>query len=85
MGLISFEPLESPCFADWDMRLADLYDLPAGPRDVLAAKYAHKNGEIAIPEHLPEIYAFLLDARAICLSTPWQRSAGDSPAARPSS
>jgi hypothetical protein len=70
--LISFEPLESAYFEEWGMHLADLYDLPAGPRALLAAKYRHKDGVILIPDRLHEVYALLLDARALCLSTPWK-------------
>ncbi len=70
--LISFEPVDTPYFDDWSMRLVDLYDLPRQPRDYLAAKYRHKDGNILIPDRLHEVYALLLDAKALCLSTPWQ-------------
>lgn len=70
--LIAFEPLESAYFPDWTMRLVDLYDLPLAPREYLAAKYTNRDGVIAIPDQLHEVYALLLDARAACMSRPWQ-------------
>jgi hypothetical protein len=70
--LVTFEPMDTPYFDNWDMRLVDLYDLPKQPRDYLAAKYQHKDGIILIPEHLHEVYALLLDAKALCLTNPWQ-------------
>jgi hypothetical protein len=69
--LITFEALETHYFDNWHMRLVDLYDLPAAPRRILADKYPHKDGNILIPEHLHEVYALLLDAKAVCVSTPW--------------
>lgn len=75
--LITFEPLETHYFEDWSMHLADLYDLPAAPRALFAAKYRHKDGVIQIPDRLHEVYALLMDARALCLSKPWEgRSQG---------
>jgi hypothetical protein len=71
--LVSFEPVDTAYFDDWSMRLVDLYDLPRQPRDYLAAKYRHKDGNILIPERLHEVYALLLDAKALCLSAPWQQ------------
>jgi hypothetical protein len=64
--LITFEALETNYFNDWHMRLVDLYDLPGPERGILTRKYAHKGGEILIPEHLHEVYGLLLDARDIC-------------------
>ena len=77
--LISFEPMDCAYFADWSMRLVDLFDLPGQPREYLAAKYAHKDGSILIPDRLHEVYALLLDARSLCISTPWQAPAGGDP------
>jgi hypothetical protein len=70
--LVTFEPMENAAyFDDWNMRLVDLYDVPGQSRDLLAAKYSHKDGVIRIPERLHEVYALLLDARLICRSAPW--------------
>jgi hypothetical protein len=73
--LVTFEALETPYFDNWNMRLVDLYDLPKGPRELMAQKYPHDEGSILIPEHIHEIYALLLDAKAICQST--SRPPGD--------
>jgi hypothetical protein len=75
--LVSFEPMDTAYFEDWDMRLVDLYDLPREPRDYLAAKYRHKDGNILIPDRLHEVYALLLDAKALCLSSPWNTQGRD--------
>lgn len=75
--LVSFEPADSAYFDDWDMRLVDLYDLPREPRNYLTSKYRHKDGNILIPDRLHEVYALLLDAKAVCLSTPWQPADDD--------
>lgn len=64
--LITFEPLETHYFDKWHMRLVDLYDLPSAPRALLANKYSHEDGSILIPDNLHEVYALLLDARAVC-------------------
>jgi hypothetical protein len=64
--LITFEPLETHYFDTWHMRLVDLYDLPSAPRELLANKYPHQDGNILIPDNLHEVYALLLDARAVC-------------------
>jgi len=76
--LVSFEPMDTAYFEDWDMRLVDLYDLPRQPRDYLSAKYRHKDGNILIPDRLHEVYALLLDAKALCLSNPWSTPGQDS-------
>ena len=78
--LITFEPMENAYFDDWNMRLVDLYDLPRAPREYLAAKYRHKDGNILIPDRLHEVYALLLDAKLLCVSSPWEpRVEADSP------
>lgn len=75
--LVTFEPMDSGYFDDWTMRLVDLYDLPRQPRDYLAAKYRHKDGNILIPDRLHEVYALLLDAKVLCLSNPWATNPAD--------
>lgn len=70
--LIDFSALDAPFFREWDMRLADLYDLPAAPRALFATKYRNKDGGIEIPTDLPTVFSLLLDAKAACLSTPWK-------------
>ena len=74
--LITFEALETHYFDNWHMRLVDLYDLPAGPRELFSRKYASRDGSIRIPDHIHEVYALLLDAKAICTSTPGSPDAG---------
>lgn len=71
--LITFEPMESRYFDDWGMRLVDLYELTKYPREFLAAKYQDRDGVILIPDRLHEVYSLLLDARALCLTTPWMK------------
>ena len=78
--LITFEPMESRYFDEWDMRLVDLYELSKYPREFFAAKYRYRDGEILIPEQLHEVYGLLLDARAVCLTTPWQKESSPSQA-----
>jgi len=71
LELVTFEPAASRLFDEWGMRLVDLYDLPGDKRALMAAKYANDNGEIAIPDDPHLVYAFLLDAKHVCVSTPW--------------
>ena len=77
--LISFEPAVSRLFDDWGMRLVDLYDLPGEKRAVMAAKYAAEDGEIVVPIEIHWVYAFLLDARQMCVSMPWQKPGSSLP------
>lgn len=79
--LITFEALETHYFDKWHMRLVDLYDLPSGPRELLAGKYPNQDGSIRIPEHIHEVYALLLDAKAICASSPMTAKSGSGQAA----
>lgn len=72
--LITFEPMESRYFEDWNMRLVDLYELTKYPREFFAAKYQYHEGAILIPERLHEVYSLLLDAKALCLTTPWKKA-----------
>ena len=37
----------------------------------MAAKYAGKDGNILVPTDVHLIYAFLFDAKHLCLSEPW--------------
>jgi len=71
--LIDFEPMESRYFNEWNMRLVDLYELNKFPREFIAAKYRHRDGVILIPERVHEVYSLLLDAKTLCLTTPWKR------------
>lgn len=71
LELITFEPAASRLFDEWGMRLVDLYDLPGDKRALMATKYAGDNGEICIPDDPHLVYAFLLDAKHICISAPW--------------
>ena len=71
--LITFEAMESRYFDEWNMRLVDLYELTKYPRAFFSAKYHYREGTILIPEHLHEVYSLLLDAKALCLTTPWQK------------
>ena len=73
--LITFESMESRYFDEWNMRLVDLYELSKFPREFIAAKYKHRDGAILIPERLHEVYSLLLDAKALCLTTPWGEKA----------
>lgn len=71
LELITFEPASSRLFDEWGMRLVDLYDLPGEKRALMAAKYAGENGEICVPGDPHLVYAFLLDAKHVCVSAPW--------------
>ena len=71
--LITFEPMECRYFDDWAMRLVDLYELTKYPREFFAAKYQYSDGVILIPDRLHEVYSLLLDAKALCLTTPWKK------------
>jgi hypothetical protein len=71
--LVTFEPMESRYFEEWNMRLVDLYELSKHPRELIAAKYEYCEGVIMIPERLHEVYSLLLDAKALCLTTPWKK------------
>ncbi len=70
--LRSFEPIGDTYFDDWNLSLVDLFDLPKGPRELLARKYRSHEGAVEIPERLHEVYALLLDARSICVNRPWE-------------
>ena len=69
--LISFESGVERYFDDWNMRLVDLDDLPGEKRTLMATKYAGNDGELSVPADLHRIYAFLFDAKHLCLSAPW--------------
>ena len=69
--LVSFESGIKRYFDDWNMRLVDLDDLPGEKRTLMAMKYAGKDGAILVPTDVHLIYAFLFDAKHLCLSTPW--------------
>jgi hypothetical protein len=70
--LIEFRASVKSLFEEWSMRLVDLYDLPGEKREPLMDKYEHADGEIFIPKQSSQVIALLLDARAICLTTPWK-------------
>ena len=71
LELITFEPAAARLFDEWGMRLVDLYDLPGEKRAVMAAKYADNKGEICVPGDPHLVYEFLLDAKHVCVSAPW--------------
>ena len=70
--LLTFEPTGDVYFDEWNMYLVDLFDLPKAPRDYFARKYRSRDGAVEIPERLHEVYALLLDARAVCVNRPWE-------------
>jgi hypothetical protein len=67
--LITYEQLGPAYFSDWHMTMLDLYNLPMEPRKLFMSKYESHDGQIRIPDRLHQVYALLLDARAVCLST----------------
>jgi hypothetical protein len=69
--LIEFRASAESMFEEWSMRLVDLYDLPGEKRALLMDKYEHADGDIFIPKQSARVISLLLDARAICLTTPW--------------
>lgn len=69
--LLTFDTAVEPYFEDWNMRLVDLYDMPGEKRALMASKYPSKEGDILVPSDLHKVYAFLLDAKYLCDSTPW--------------
>lgn len=75
--LITFEPAPERLFDEWGLRLVDLYDLPGERRALMATKYAGANGDIAVPADPHLIYAFLLDAKYVCDSAPWNTHVAD--------
>ena len=70
--LLSVRAVDKRLFKDWSMRAVDLYDLPGEKRALMAAKYEGKDGMILVPDDEILVNAFLLDARFICSSSPWQ-------------
>lgn len=74
--LLSVQPVGQRLFEDWSMRAVDLYDLPGEKRALMAAKYEGKDGMILVPDEEILLNAFLLDARFVCSSSPWQRDNG---------
>ena len=75
--LITFQPVVERCFEDWTMRLVDLFDLPGEKRALMQSKYRQDHDDILLPTEVHEVHAFLLDARYVCLSSPWSAPAGD--------
>ncbi len=69
--LVTFESGIERYFDDWNMRLVDLDDLPGEKRTLMATKYAGKDGAILVPTDVHLVYAFLFDAKHLCLSAPW--------------
>jgi hypothetical protein len=77
--LVTFEPVQERYFDDWNMRLVDLYDLPGDKRQLMASKYAGKDGNVTVPTDVHQIYAFLFDVKNLCLSEPWKLPEGSRP------
>ena len=71
--LLSVQAVVGRLFRDWSMRAVDLYDLPGEKRALMAAKYEGKDGMIFVPDEEVLVTAFLLDAKFVCSSSPWQR------------
>ena len=69
--LLSYEMEVEPLFAQWSMRLVDLYDLPGEIRSLMAQRYGGRAGELQIPEQIQRLYAFLFDAEYLCTNKPW--------------
>jgi len=80
--LLSVRAVDRRLFEGWSMRAVDLYDLPGEKRALMAAKYEGKDGMILVPDDEPLVSAFLLDAKFVCSSSPWQ-TGGDSENAIP--
>ena len=74
--LISFQPVVERCFEDWTMRLVDLFDLPGEKRALMQSKYRQDQDDVLLPTEVHEVHAFLLDARYVCLSSPWSAPLG---------
>ncbi len=74
--LITFQPVVERCFEDWTMSLVDLFDLPGEKRALMQSKYIQEQDDIRLPTEVHEVHAFLLDARCICLSSPWSAPVG---------
>ena len=74
--LVSFQAVVERCFEDWTMRLVDLFDLPGEKRALMQSKYSQDKDDIVLPTEVHEVHAFLLDARYVCLSSPWSAQAG---------
>ena len=79
--LVTFQPVVERCFEDWTMRLVDLFDLPGEKRALMQSKYRQDKDDILLPTEVHEVHAFLLDARYVCLSSPWSAPAGNDGAA----
>ncbi len=71
--LISFETHIPAEFDDWNMRLVDMHDLPGQVRKQMLEKYGQSHEQIKVPKTLPGVYAFLMDAKYLCLSSPWKK------------
>lgn len=86
--LVTFQGISQRSFDDWNMRLVDLYDLPGDKRALMAAKYGDKDGNIVLPDDEHQVYAFLFDAKYLCVTAPWKStrdSDGSADSARRSS
>ncbi len=81
--LVSFQAVVERCFEDWTMRLVDLFDLPGEKRALMQSKYSQDKDDIVLPTEVHEVHAFLLDARYVCLSSPWSAPAGGGGGALP--
>ena len=79
--LITFQAVVERCFNDWTMRLVDLMDLPGERRSLMQSKYRQDHDELLLPTEVHEVHAFLLDARHVCLSSPWSAQLGGGGAA----
>lgn len=81
--LLSFEQIGPRFFDQWTMRLVDFDDLPMSHRKFLASKYATHDAGVVIPMRLHLVYSLLLDAKALCLSSPWADTAEQSTDSQP--
>lgn len=72
--LVSFESQVPAQFEDWSMRLVDMHDLPGNIRKQMLDKYGQSNEQIKVPKNLPAVHAFLMDAKHVCLSSPWRNN-----------
>lgn len=74
--LVTHQRIPARLFNDWAMRLVDLYDLPGEKRGFMVAKYGREGEQLAIPEEPDALLAWLLDARFLSLSAPWNDDSG---------
>ncbi len=63
--LIAYDRIDQGLFLDWRMLAVELDELDEATRGMLGSKYDVRDGQIAVPDDVMQVYGLLLDAQVI--------------------